>query len=171
MASGTLIKFFTGTTYQLSNLTQNLNQYIALNTQTGEMFWNHNGTKYYMNYRSDWDISDSSLPSYIANKPSIPTIQDLLSEVDFSQVSDSFIATHREPINPGQVTGDGNGRFYLQLGKRRPTQLITNSGSMYSIQTESLSITSDNVFTIQLSRYMAYQNKTTVPSGWVLLYS
>ena len=102
-----------------------------------------------MNYISDWDVSDSSLPSYIKNKPDIPTIQDLIDSIDISQLSDSqnLITTHRSPINPQDVVADGNGKFYLQLGKRHPTELIT-FGTMYSIEPDSLSIDQNNVLTI-----------------------
>lgn len=87
------------------------------------MFWNYNGTKYLINYKSDWDESDSSLPTYIKNKPSIPTIEDLIQNLDISELSDSqyLIHTHKEPIDPSQVQADGNGRYFLTLSTQRPS--------------------------------------------------
>ena len=66
------------------------------------MYWNHGGTKYYMNYKSDWNVSDSTLPSFIKNKPQVPTIQDLLQVLDISQLPDSakLITTYRQPVVP-----------------------------------------------------------------------
>lgn len=167
-----LLKFYTGDQLQLAQLTYGQSQYIALNTATGQMYWNHGGTKYYMNYRSDWDISDSSLPSFIKNKPDVPTIQDLMQQLDISQLPDSMglVTPHKQPIVPSQVTSPDGKHFYLKLGKRRPQELI-GSSSMFSVQTDSLSMDSSDAYTIQLSRYMAYQNTPTLPSGWVLIYS
>ena len=64
------------------------------------MYWNHSGTKYYMNYSSDWDVSDSGLPSYIKNKPDVPTIQQLLQVLDVSLLPDStqLITPHKQDI-------------------------------------------------------------------------
>ena len=167
-----LLKFYTGDQLQLAQLTYGQSQYIALNTVTGQMYWNHGGTKYYMNYKSDWDISDSSLPSFIKNKPQVPTIQDLIQVLDISRLPDSakLVTTYRQPIVPSQVTSPDNKHFYLKLDKRRPNEIITTS-SMYSVQTDSLNVDNSNAYTIQLSRYMAYQNTPTLPSNWSLLYS
>jgi len=88
-----------------------------------------------MNYVADWDISDSSLPSFIKHKPHILTIADLINVLDVSELADQYdlVATYREPIV--NVVDGGGGKYYFTptKNKRRPVDLITNNGAMYSV--------------------------------------
>ena len=170
MASS-LIKFFTGNTSELNRLTTGLNQYIALNTQTGVMFWNHDGTKYYMNYVADWQENNSSSPNYIKNKPNIPTIQDFIASLDISQIPDatSMLVTYRLPISSSMVQVN-DGHYTITLGTRHPTGIIT-SRNMYSIEPDTVTLNAANGITLQLNNYMAYQNVTSVPNNWAVYYA
>lgn len=133
--SSAIIKFFTGTTSQLNSMTSGLSSYIAFNTQTGELWWNYNNTKYYLNYTADWNESDSSSPAFIKNKPDILTIQDLIGVLDISQLADStkMLTSYTDPIDPSNVTTGTGGKFFYAIGKRRPSGLMTGNGTMYSI--------------------------------------
>ena len=166
-----IIKFFTGTTYQLQRLTNSASQYIALNTQTGQMYWNHDGIKYYMNYVADWNASDSAAPNFIKNKPAIPTIADFISNLDVSQLQDvqHIIVTYRLPITQNMIRVN-NGHYTVDLGNRHPKGIITST-SMYSIDQDSVTLHQDNTITLQLNNYMAYQNVTTVPNNWAVYYA
>lgn len=172
MASA-VIKFFTGTTSQLAQLTQNLSTYIALNTQTGACWWNYNGTKYYLNYISDWDVSDSSSPAFIKNKPHILTMEDLIGVLDVSQLADAtkMITSYSAHIDPAEVSTGSGGKYFYSLGKRMPNALVTNNGTMYSIEPSTISKDANLNITLQLSNYMAYENVTTVPNTWSLWYA
>lgn len=169
MASS-IIKFFTGNTYELGRLTQGLNQYIALNTQTGQMFWNHNGSKYYMNCGADWNESDSTSPNYVKNKPFL-TVADLVSTFDLSQIPDAtnMLVTYRLPISATMVNVN-DGHYTIDLGTRHPTGIIT-SRSIYSIEPDTVTLDQNNSITLQLNNYMAYQNVTSVPNNWAVYYA
>lgn len=176
MAYTSIIKFLTGTTRQLQPYLNGATaqQYIAFNKTTGELWWNHQGTKYYLKCAPDWAQSDSTASSYIKNKPSIPTVDDLIEALDVKDLNDSLnlVSTFRQLIDPQQVIPMASGKRLLQLtSKRMPTRLITPN-KQYQIEPQSTQIAQDNTLTIDLSPYLAYQNTTVIPANsWYLLYS
>lgn len=170
--SSAIIKFFTGNTSQLASMTNNLSSYIAFNTETGSLWWNYNGNKYYLNYIADWNQSDSSSPAFIKNKPDLLTIQDLIGVLDVSQLADAtnMITSCKVPIDPSNVIEGAGGKFLYTIGKRAPSGIMTTN-AVYDLQPSTVTVDANNNITIDLSNYMAYENVTSVPSTWALWYA
>ena len=173
MESG-IIKFYSGSAQQVANITAT--NCIIFNQTDGSLSWKRNGHRYYIsmptNVNADWNQNDPNEPAYIKNKP---TIYNYTIPTDLNQLSDSTFLAHskRKPINLNTVQSGNK----VLLGTRRPSQLITDRGKIYSVQTDSLQLDNNNNYKIDLTRYLAYQNipivqgQISVPDGWYLLYN
>lgn len=163
-----IIAFVTGTTQQLNTLCPQptTQQRLILNTQTGQVFWDYNNVRYQVNttqIQGDWDQSDSSSPEYIKNKPEVPT--------DISQLTDTEhkvgIAQSVLDTNTATTTASG---IVVTLPSSKLPAFIKTANNMYNVQADSVAVSSNGVISLNISRYMAYQNLQTIPTNWSIIY-
>ena len=165
MANDVIIKFYTGTASQIAARTAAKDTCIGLQTDTGKLFWKQGGVIHHL--KVDWQD--------VAQTPQI------LTEQDIEALFDAYLPEHYltelkrqdKSISLQNIAISGSGTqqtvIFPTASTARPCWLKTTN-SLYSIQPQSVSIQQDGTLNIQLSRYMAYQNVTTVPSGWKLCY-
>ena len=171
MPSDVILKFYSGSASQLATLTNNKATCIGLQTDTGKLFWKMYGNKIYL--KVGWeDISEK--PQDLSDSAAlIETVQSTLEQMlplyDFTEIKRQDLNIDNTAV---VVTGTGTQRkFTYNTGKSaRPCWVYTSGGNLHDIQPQAITIGPNGKISIELSRYLAYQNLTEVPNGWKLCY-